>query len=336
MEENKEQKISFLTRLKWAIFNVENYDFFAVEKSHKAFVYFIKLLLIFTVIICIPITYIFGNYYKKTVNYIINEFPNFTYENGRLDVEKEETIINESEHGIVIIDTTITLETEKAQELVKKVKTYQSGIVLLNDRVIIKLPTSEQPTSYLYNEIINSERIEKSEVIEYINSIPVASVYIAFYITSIIYLFSIYFIIILMDVILLSILGVITSRVSGMKLRYLPILNISIYSLTLPILLNAIYITVNTLTGFEIQYFQIMYNAISYIYLVTAILMIKSEMIKQQIELMKLEEEQKKVKEELERQKEEEKEKKEQKQKEKEDEKKQEQNGQKRRRAGRF
>lgn len=329
MEENKEQKISFLTRLKWAIFNVENYDFFAVEKSHKAFAYFIKLLLIFTVIICIPITYIFGNYYKKTVNYIINEFPNFTYENGKLDVEKEGTIINESKHGIVIIDTTITSENEKAQELVRKVKMYQSGIVLLNDRVIIKLPTSEQPSSYLYNEIINFERIEKSEVIEYINSIPVASVYVAFYITSIIYLFSIYFIIILMDVILLSILGVITSRISGMKLRYLPILNISIYSLTLPILLNAIYITVNTLTGFEIQYFQIMYNAISYIYVVIAILMIKSEMIKQQIELMKLEEEQKKVKEELERQKEE-KEKKEQKQKEKEDEKKQEQNDQNR------
>lgn len=322
MEENKEQKISFLTRLKWAIFNVENYDFFAVEKIHKAFVYFIKLLLIFTVIICIPITYIFGNYYKRTVNYIINELPNFTYENGKLNVEKEETITKESKSGIVIIDTTITSETEEAQELVKKVKTYQSGIVLLNDRAIIKLPTSEQTSSYLYNEIINYDRIEKWEVTDYINSIPVESVYIAFYIISIIYLFSIYFIIILMDVILLSILGVITSRILGMKLRYLPIFNISIYALTLPILLNAIYIIVNTLTGFEIQYFQIMYNAISYIYLVTAILMIKSEMIKQQIELMKLEEEQKKVKEELEKQKEEE----EQKQREKDDEKKQEQN----------
>ena len=84
----------------------------------------------------------------------------------------------------------------------------------------------------------------------------------------------------------------------------MPIVNIAIYALTLPILLNAIYITVNIFTKFEIQYFQIMYNAISYIYVVTAILMIKSEMIKQGQELSKLEEEQKKVKEDIEKEKE--------------------------------
>ena len=73
---------------------------------------------------------------------------------------------------------------------------------------------------------------------------------------------------------------------------------------------------INMLTGFEIQYFRVMYNAIAYIYVVTAILMIRAEMIKQQIELVKLAEEQKKVKEELEQRQKEEKEKEEQKKKE--------------------
>lgn len=327
MEENKEeQKISFFTRLKWAIFNVENYDFFAVENLKKAIGYFIKLLVLFLIIICIPLTYVFGNYYKKSIDYIKNEMPDFIYEDGVLNVHQEEVIIQENAQSAIIINSNISSETEDANDLIKKIKSYQSGILLLKDKVLLKLPVSEDANGYEYKDILTTNRFTKSEVVDYINNIPTSSVYISFYMVSVIYLFSIYFILISMDVLLLSILGALTSRIISIKLKYTPIINISIYALTLPILLNAIYITVNMLTGFEIKYFQIMYNAISYIYLVTAILMIKSEMIKQQIELMKLAEEQKKVKEELEKQQEEEKGKQEEKKKEKEEEKKQEEN----------
>lgn len=321
MEEKQEHKISFFTRLKWAIFNVENYDFFAAENKSKAFGYFAKLILLFSLLICIAITYVFGNYYKQTVDYVKNEMPDFTYEDGKLHVNQEERIIVENEQGTVIIDTVINAESEDAQEIMKKLQNYRNGILLLNDKVMIKSPTSEELNSYSYNEVINQEKFTKTEVVEYINSIPMASIYMAFYITSVIYLFIIYLVATAMDVILLSILGMLTSRMVSVKMKYVPIVNISIYALTLSLLLNAGYIIVNTLTGFEIKYFQIMYNAISYIYMVTAILMIKSEMIKQQIELMKLADEQKKVREELERQEEEEKEKEEQREKEKEDEK---------------
>ena len=321
MEENKEHRISFFRRVKWAIFNVENYDFFAVEKQEKAFGYFAKLIFLFCMIICLALTYVFSGYYQKTVDYIENEMPEFTYENGTLSVQQEESIVQETEHWTIIIDTTVTNQSEEAQELIKRLKTYQSGIILLKDKLMIKLPVSEDASSYSYQEIVSAEKITRSEVVQYVKNIPIVSVYITFYITSVIYLFLVYFIVITIDVILLSILGVLTSRLISIKLKYAPIVNISIYALTLPILLNSLYIIVNTITGFEIQYFQIMYNAISYIYLVTAILMIKSEMIKQQIELMKLAEEQKKVKEEIERQQEEEKEKEEQRKKEKEEEK---------------
>jgi Sec-independent protein translocase protein TatA len=55
---------------------------------------------------------------------------------------------------------------------------------------------------------------------------------------------------------------------------------------------------VNLFTGFTIKYFEIAYNAIAYIYIITAMLMIKSDLIKQQIEVGKIVEEQKKVREE--------------------------------------
>ena len=69
-----------------------------------------------------------------------------------------------------------------------------------------------------------------------------------------------------------------------------------------PIILNAIYIVVNLFTGFEVKYFQWMYATISYIYIIIAILMIKTDLINRQIELQKIYEEQEKVKKELEEQ----------------------------------
>lgn len=110
----------------------------------------------------------------------------------------------------------------------------------------------------------------------------------------------------MLDVVLLAILGYIVSRLFRIPLKFGPVFNIAVYSMTLPILLNAIYILINLLTGFEIKYFTIMYNAISYIYMITAILLIKSDLIKRNVELTAIIEEQEKVKQEMERQRQEE------------------------------
>ena len=81
----------------------------------------------------------------------------------------------------------------------------------------------------------------------------------------------------------------------------------SAYALTLSIILYMIYIALNVLTGFYIRLFDIAYNAISYIYIATAILMIKSDLTKQQIEVTKIVEVQKQIQEEKEQETEEEK-----------------------------
>ncbi len=88
------------------------------------------------------------------------------------------------------------------------------------------------------------------------------------------------------------------SKIAAVKLKYKEVFNMSIYALTLSIVLYLIYICVNISTGFTIKYFDLAYQIISYIYIVTAILMIKSDLIKQQIEVGKIIEEQKKVREE--------------------------------------
>ena len=82
----------------------------------------------------------------------------------------------------------------------------------------------------------------------------------------------------------------------------LAIYNMAIYSLTLPIILNVIYIITNYFIDFTITYFQVAYITIAYIYLAAAIFIIKDDFIKKQQEVEKIKEEQKKVRDEIERQ----------------------------------
>ena len=97
----------------------------------------------------------------------------------------------------------------------------------------------------------------------------------------------------LLDVFTLSLFGLITCFMAKIKMNYKAIFNMSIFALTLSMILRTIYFVVNLLTGFEIKYFDVMYVAISYISLVAAIFIIKSNVIKQHLELMKIIEENK-------------------------------------------
>lgn len=111
-----------------------------------------------------------------------------------------------------------------------------------------------------------------------------------------------YFTTTFIDAAMLGLLGLIVARLVGMRIRYRSTFNIGIHALTLPLILQIIYLSVNILTGFEVKYFQWMYTTISYIYVVVAILMIKTQFINQQIELMKIQLEQEKVRKEMENQ----------------------------------
>ena len=145
------------------------------------------------------------------------------------------------------------------------------------------------------------------EMINEIKNLDGGFLYLVFYVVTFIYTYLTYFILVIMDILLLSILGYFVSRIFKIRLRYEAIYNISTYSLVLSIILNMIYIMANLFLGYTIEYFNIVYNIISYIYLTAAILIIRSDIIKTNIELIAIEQEQKRIKQEMEEQQDEEK-----------------------------
>lgn len=124
----------------------------------------------------------------------------------------------------------------------------------------------------------------------------------------------------LLSACIFGVFGLIIARICGLKLKYASTFNLAVYAITLPTILMAIYMSTNLLFGITIKYFSVAYDAITYIYIITAILMLRADLIKQRIELSKIIKEQEKVREDLKEQEKEPKEKEKEKKKKEEDE----------------
>ena len=269
------------------------------------------------------------------INYLQNEFPDFTYQDEKLDVNTEQKMVISGENSYVgktIIDTK-TDDEVLINQYINDISKEGSGMIILKDKVILKNGTMAGTVNYSYQEILGQMKITeftKQSVIDYAKSPKINNLYISIFITIFIYSFIMYLLTTLSNAVFLSVFGYLTTWVAKIKMRFVAIFNMAIYSLTLSIILNMIYLAVNIFINFNMQYFQVMYVAVAAIYLVAAIFLLKADFVKKQMELMKLAEAQEIIRKEMEEQERREKEKKEKedrKKKDKEEEKKEKEQG---------
>lgn len=317
MSEESKKKTNFFKQVFKSIKDLDKYEDFALETPKAAFKYFAKIVLVFALIVSIFYTYKIVENMNNIYGNLKEKLPDFSYSEGNLKVDSEDPIVIEDYKdlfGKIIIDTNISSNEANQYEQEK------NGILFLKDKCVILSSNAMGQVTYQYKDLTTAYNITnftKQDVINYAEGMNIVSIYASVYFVLFVYLFIIYFISIFMDVILLSILAYIVSIISRIKLKYAPSFSVAIHGITLPVILNLIYIIVNLLTGFRIKYFQLMYSTISYIYVIVAILMIKTDFINRQMELIKLAGEQEKVKEEMRRKEQEEKEKQEQEKKQK-------------------
>ena len=210
--------------------------------------------------------------------------------NGRLSIKSDKELVIEDENNIIpiiIIDTNENMDKEAHMQ---KMKAYNTGIIFSSNKLILvsNIMSTEQELEYANFFEFNISN--KEELINLLNSKYLISTYMLLFATILIYLFTVYFISNIIDIIVIGVIGYIFARIIKLRLRYKATFNIGTYALTLPMILSLLYTIVNTFTGFEIRYFQWMYTTISYIYVAVAILMIKTEIINQRIQLIKLSE----------------------------------------------
>lgn len=281
-----------------SITKFEDYEQFAVDKIKNSLIYALKILVIFAILISIACTLKIYSIINNIAIEIEENIDEIKFEDGKLSINSNEPLKKEYSNFIsmnVIVDTSDITE-EKEQEYIEEVYDGENGIVLLQDKAIVKNVLSNQIEYYDYKDIIiNGENLEKQYLIESLQGVNLYLICVLFFIILFFIVFVIYGVNVLMYIIIFAFLGNLTSILLKMPLKYKATFNISTHALTLPIILNLLYIIINLFLGFEIKYFQIMYIGIAYVYIITAILMIKTDFIKRQIELSKIIEEQQKI-----------------------------------------
>ena len=143
-----------------------------------------------------------------------------------------------------------------------------------------------------YKDILDNlgiKEFDKSTIVNYLKEqMNSPKTYVMYFVALMIYLFISYFIVVLIDIFILSLFGLITTAFARIQIRYRALFNMAVYSITISTTLQLVYIIVKTFTGFNVKYFDLMHTAISFICLTAAIFMIKSDVIRQQLELMKV------------------------------------------------
>jgi len=324
--EQKVEKKNFFTKVWYSITKFEFYPMMAGEGLKRALKYLIMLTAIVSVFVMIGSLFQLRNMIQDLAEYVQNNIPEFSYAEGKISMEMQDTILIEDieESGFDRIAINTLVETSEQKVQIENDNTLNGiTVFFFNDEIVLKTKIEdgqEVRQIYTYSDFIAGytgeyvESFNKTQFVEYLTNGSMANFYFQYGMSMFIYLLIVNIILGLIDAFEIAILGLITTTIARIKMKFVAIYNMAIYSLTLPMILNVLYIIINYFTDFTITYFQVAYVTIAYIYLAAAIFILKDDFIKKMQEVEKIKQEQIKVREEIKKEEEQEKKEKEEKQ----------------------
>lgn len=312
MKENKVKNINFFKKIWYSITKFEQYPAMAAEGIKTSTRYLLILITLVTVAAMVGSLLQTNKLMKDLAQYIQENIPEFSYNDGKLEMNTEEPIvINDIQYqGIdrIVIDPSADTAEQKEKD---KTDNSMEGIIvfLFKDEIVLVGKTSESDKTaeqvYTYSNFIQSytgtdiQSFNKTDFTNYLTSERMIPFYTRYGLSIFIYLLIMNVIYALLDAFEIAILGWITGSLAKIKIKFSALYSMAAYALTLPIFLNIIYIIINYFTTFSIKYFQVAYIAIAYIYLAATIFILKDDLIRKMQEVEKIREEQKNVKEEI-------------------------------------
>lgn len=295
MEEVRNMNMNFFTRVYKAITNFDTYSKFAKESLSKAIIYTVILSLIISVVITANYVWLLISKVTNGIDYLNENIEDINFTDGILNFNNNQYVEYADENNLIPIIIVDTSEEPNIDEYTEKISLYNLGVIILKDKIIAKSSTEEELSSIVYSDY-NIRNMDKEEIISQISD---WRIYAYISIAMIIAEFINFFMIIIIYAVMLAILGQLVGLVLRMRIRFSVTYKMGIYALTLPNILQAVYIIINTRTGFIINSFLWLYMTIAYIYILIAMLMIKTDFINAQKELMKIQMEQDQIREEI-------------------------------------
>lgn len=307
---DNEMKKGFFKKVWYSVNKIEKYSELSAEGLGKAIKYFIMLIIIVSIISSAATVFKTSTKIKMLAKYIEDNAPELSYSNEILRIDSQEPIISESsDFGKLIIDTN-TEDEQKINQYVNDIEN-QNAIIILKDRLILKEFGLQGTTNYNYKELFGEMGItefNKQNLVEYLSGSNMMSIYLNLFILLLIYAIVIQIVNMLFYVIIISMFGYLATVILRLKIRYVAIFNMAVYSLTLPTILYILYMILNTVFNYVINYFELMYILVASIYMIAAVFILKIDFTKKQGEVQKIIEVEKEVKEQIKEKQEDEKE----------------------------
>lgn len=249
----KKEKMSFFSKLKNSITRPEAYSHFLKESGGRAVLYLLFLCLIFGGIGTIKTIYEFNKVVSEVEALLKEKVPNFTLKNGELNVEGEMPIIlNERGPSVVIIDT-----SDKADESI--LDKYQDGLFISKTKFIQKQGSyKRQETSFAS---FRGMTLTKTDVQGYVGYSIFLKVAIGI-LSPILFFISKFF-----SAFIITILALIVNGFYKAKVTFGQIYKLSIYALTLPIIIKVFF----TVTTLYFGFFWVVYYGVALLYLILAL-----------------------------------------------------------------
>jgi len=251
-----EPRLNFFTRIYYSMAGFDNYRYFLRQGTGKAVVYLLLLAMLIGIISFIPVF----NDINKGMDEVISQFdsavPDFTFSNGELHVTGTMPIkLGENDYPI-IIDTSDNPDESVLED-------YDNAMMFTKNKIIQKTYVNRQVTDLTMLKGFNITKADVKEALPMLKPIAI-----------IIFIFAVIFFICLkfIDALIVSLIGLIINAVRKTNLSYKSIFKISVFSLTLPILIC-------TLLDILLQapYMWLLYIVIAAVYVYGAINSIKKE-----------------------------------------------------------
>lgn len=279
---------NFFKKVWYAITKIERYLEMAAEGVFRAIIYLLLLNLIgISIISGIVVVELKENVHEFT-GFLSDKMPDIVYENGKLAVDSTEKIEFEEDGGRfkVIIDTNEVDEEQEAIYL-SEISDTSIGAVIYDEYAIVNVSGVEDQNIVINyaNLLTGEDKLEKEDMISYLTGSQMTSNYLGAFAMFAVILLSSTLVVCLSTILIVSLSGVIASRFIGMKIKYRALFNMSIYSVTLSLIMQYMYSILNMYIDFKIEYFDVMYMTVSTIYLVGAVFIIKAELLKKTQEL---------------------------------------------------
>ncbi|MBR2744161.1 MAG: DUF1189 domain-containing protein [Clostridia bacterium] len=242
--------------------SIKSFDYYKEvykQSIARAFKYFSILILLYAIVATIVSINETNKVLNSSKSFIESEIKSIRYSEGTLEVDDNEkkSYLNDK----VIIDTSIDNLDE-----------YSSDFILVKDKFRITLEGKK--FDFKYNDFINQE-FDKQTLIE---ALDIKNYIFGIIVITLLMSYIVLFISTMLDVLVISLIGfIISSIVGNNSFRFKNIFCIAVHSITLSVVMGMIYFIINTFTGFEVKYFSTMYTSLATIYMITAILLIRSE-----------------------------------------------------------